>query len=76
MVYDVSNPSAPRFVDYANNRNFTVAPSLANLATVGDLGPECVIFIDEGDSPTGEPLVVAGNEISGTTTIYQLKKIE
>ena len=76
MVYDVSNPSAPRFVDYANNRNFTVAPSLANLATVGDLGPEGVIFIDEGDSPTGEPLVVVGNEISGTTTIYQLKKVE
>ena len=76
MVYDVSNPSAPRFVEYANNRNFTVAPSLANLATVGDLGPECVVFIDEGDSPTGEPLVVVGNEISGTTTIYQLKKLE
>jgi DNA-binding beta-propeller fold protein YncE len=75
MVYDISNPSAPRFVDYANNRNFTVAPSLANLATVGDLGPEGIIFIDEDDSPTGEPLVVLGNEISGTTTIYELKKV-
>jgi len=76
MVYDVSNPAAPRFIDYANHRDFTVAPSLANLASVGDLGPEGVIFIDEDDSPTGEPLVVVGNEISGTTTIYQLNKAE
>jgi 2',3'-cyclic-nucleotide 2'-phosphodiesterase / 3'-nucleotidase / 5'-nucleotidase len=76
MVYDVSNPSAPRFVEYANNRDFSVTPSLANLGSVGDLGPEGLIFIDGGDSPTGEPLVVIGNEISGTTTIYQLNKVE
>lgn len=75
MVYDISNPSRSHFATYANNRDFTVAPSLANLATVGDLGPEGIIFIDEDDSPNGQPLVVIGNEISGTTTIYQLSKI-
>jgi 2',3'-cyclic-nucleotide 2'-phosphodiesterase / 3'-nucleotidase / 5'-nucleotidase len=76
MVYDISNPSAARFVEYANNRNFSVTPSLANLGAVGDLGPEGLIFIDADDSPTGEPLVVIGNEISGTTTIYQVNKVE
>jgi DNA-binding beta-propeller fold protein YncE len=73
MVYDVTNPLAPRFVEYANNRNFA---GTFSFATAGDLGPEGVLFIEEGDSPNGEPLVVVGNEISGTTTIYQLNKVE
>lgn len=75
MVYDVSSPRRPRFATYANNRDFTIAPSLANLATVGDLGPEGIIFIDRDDSPNGKPLVVIGNEISGTTTIFQLNNL-
>lgn len=75
MVYDISNPRRAAFATYANNRDFTVAPSLANLATVGDLGPEGIIFIDADDSPNGKPLVVIGNEISGTTTIYQLNRV-
>jgi 2',3'-cyclic-nucleotide 2'-phosphodiesterase/3'-nucleotidase/5'-nucleotidase len=68
MVYDVSNPQAPIFVDYANNRDFT-KPVTDPLS--GDLGPEGVIFISEENSPNGKPLVVLANEISGTTTIYE-----
>jgi 2',3'-cyclic-nucleotide 2'-phosphodiesterase / 3'-nucleotidase / 5'-nucleotidase len=72
MVYDVTDPHNPRFATYANNRNFA---GTFSFGTAGDLGPEGVLFIDEGDSPTGEPLVVTANEISGTTTIYQLNKL-
>ena len=71
VVYDVSDPTAPRFVQYVNNRNFTVAPAPAPEA--GDLGPEGLVFIDARDSPNGRPLVVTGNEISGTTTIYEIR---
>jgi DNA-binding beta-propeller fold protein YncE len=73
MVYDVTDPVNSRFVTYANNRNFADTP--INFATAGDLGPEGILFIDEGDSPTGEPLVVTANEISGTTTIYRVNKL-
>jgi hypothetical protein len=72
MAYDVTDPVNSRFVTYANNRNF--AGTFA-FATAGDLGPEGILFIDEDDSPTGEPLVVTANEISGTTTIYRVNKL-
>ena len=70
MVYDVSNPIAPVFVDYANNRDFTVDPATAEAAK--DLGPEGVIFIDAKDSPTRAPLLVVANEVSGTVTLYSV----
>ena len=39
----------------------------------GDLGPESIVFIAAADSPlAGVPLLVVGNEISGSTTVYRL----
>ena len=69
MVYDVSNPRAPQFVTYVNNRNFAGDPAAG---TAGDLGPEGVLFIGAEASPEGTPLLVVTNEISGTTTLYSL----
>jgi hypothetical protein len=81
MTYDITDPVNPFFVDYVNNRNFAVkfdldnegdpAPTLEQLAAVGDLGPEGLLFISPEDSPNGRPLLVLANEVSGTTTIYQ-----
>ena len=73
MVYDITNPVAPSFVTYANNRDFS-KPVTDPLA--GDLGPEGIIFISEEESPNGNPLVVVANEISGTTTIYEITKVK
>lgn len=70
MVYDVTNPIAPVFVDYANNRDFTVDPATSEAAK--DLGPEGVIFIDAKASPTRSPLLVVANEVSGTVTLYSV----
>jgi DNA-binding beta-propeller fold protein YncE len=71
MVYDITNPFDVQFVNYANNRNF--ANPFA-FATAGDLGPEGLVFIKAEDSPTGSPLLVTANEISGTTTIYAITR--
>jgi hypothetical protein len=38
----------------------------------GDLGPESIKFINAELSPNGNPLIVIGNEVSGTVTVYQL----
>lgn len=69
MVYDVTDPFAPKFLDYVNNRNFGQA---ANTAAAGDLGPEGLVFVPAVDSPTGGPLLIVSNEVSGTTTVYRI----
>lgn len=69
MVYDMRNPRLPRFVDYVNNRDFSQDPEDG---TPGDLGPEGLVFIPAALSPNGQNLLVVGNEISGSTTIYRV----
>jgi len=71
MMYDISDPAAPQFTDYLNNRDFTKA---VTADAAGDLGPEGLVFISEENSPNGKPLVVVAHELSGTTTIFELKK--
>ena len=44
------------------------------LAQAGDLGPEGLAFVAAGDSPNGKPLLIVGNEVSGTTAIYQVNR--
>jgi 2',3'-cyclic-nucleotide 2'-phosphodiesterase (5'-nucleotidase family) len=68
-VYDVSDPAAPVFVTYANNRNFLAAP---NTAAARDLGPEGLRFISAADSPNGKPLLIVANEVSGTITVMEI----
>jgi 2',3'-cyclic-nucleotide 2'-phosphodiesterase/3'-nucleotidase/5'-nucleotidase len=70
MVYDVTNPRAPFFVQYVNPRRFD---GDAEAGTAGDLGPEGVLYIPRDQSPIGRALLVVGNEISGTVTIYSIK---
>jgi hypothetical protein len=73
LVYDITNPAAPTRVDYLNTRDeWTTQPGAANLATTGDLGPEGLVFIPAAQSPNGKPLLVVGNEVSGTTAVLQL----
>jgi hypothetical protein len=75
-VYDITNPYAPVYMDYLNNRDFDPSLDCSDLsasdAPCGDLGPEGLHFVSKEDSPTGEALLIVGNEVSGTTTIYQV----
>ena len=71
MVFDVTNPFAPGFVEYTSNRDLSVVPGAG--VDAGDLGPEGMLFVPAADSPNGKALLIVGNEISGTTTIYQVQ---
>ncbi len=70
MVFDVTNPWKVSFESYVNNRDFAGDPELF---TAGDLGPEGLHFVPARQSPTRRPLLIVGNEISGTTTVYEVR---
>jgi hypothetical protein len=76
MVYDISNPQAPSFVQYINTRDFTIADVEADFDQVGDLGPESIKFVGANNSPTGEPLLIVANEVSGTTAFFEISVIQ
>jgi DNA-binding beta-propeller fold protein YncE len=75
MIYEITDPRKPVFVSYNNNRNFDVSPVLDDGSSnpeAGDTGIEGLIFIAADQSPTKTPLIVAGNETSGTTTVWSI----
>jgi hypothetical protein len=68
MLYDVCDPTSPVFVDWETSRDFTVP-----VADGADgLGPEGLRFVSASDSPTGSPLLLVANEISGTLDVFEL----
>jgi hypothetical protein len=75
LVYDITDPEKVQFRHYLNNRDFSVPTRLADGSSnpaAGDLGPEGLAFVSAAQSPTAKPLLIVGNEVSGTTTVYQL----
>ena len=71
MVFDISNPFAADFVQYINPRDMTKDPQVDE-AAAGDFGPEGFKFVAADKSPNGKPLLLVGNEVSGTTSVYQI----
>lgn len=67
MVYDMSNPTVPEFVQYYNNRDFAFSTSVTES---GDQGPEGLLFIPGNKSPNGRNMLVVSNEVSGTISFY------
>ncbi|GAA3662070.1 choice-of-anchor I family protein [Microbacterium marinilacus] len=88
MTYDITDPAAPSYVAYVDNRDFDVdlgaevealeeagaseAEIAEVIASAGDLGPEGLDFIAATDSPTGKPMLAVGNEVTGTTTLWAI----
>jgi hypothetical protein len=76
IVYDITDPTAPLFMDYLNSReDWTTDEPGTLLASAGDLGPEGLVFVGAADSPSNKPLLIVGNEVSGTTSIYDIQEV-
>lgn len=57
MVYDVTNPVAPVFLQWLQRDT--------------DIAPEGLLTVKRSESPNGKDLLIASHEISGTVSIYQ-----
>ncbi|MCX7542512.1 choice-of-anchor I family protein [Corynebacterium sp. P5848] len=69
MVYDITDPRSPAFVSYVNNRDYGHP---FDSPAAGDVGPEGLAFIPAAESPNGQNLLAVANEVSGTTTIWEI----
>ncbi|MEA5601280.1 choice-of-anchor I family protein [Nostoc sp. UHCC 0252] len=58
IVYEVTNPNKPSFVQYIN--------------TPEDVAIEGVTFVSAADSPTGKPLLVTTAEVSKTVSVFEV----
>jgi hypothetical protein len=64
LMYDLTNPAAPKFVQWLQNTT-----DLTN----GDISPEGLSFVPASQSPTGQALLIAGHEVSGTVSVWEIK---
>jgi len=67
MVYDVTDPANSSFVEY-------IKPMAADAAAgqLEDVSPEGLVFVPAAESATGKAMLVVANEVSGTTSFYEL----
>ncbi len=66
MVYNITNPAEVELSVYFNTRDFSREEG-------ADSGPEGLRFIPAEQSPTGHALLLAGYEVSGTLSVYEMK---
>lgn len=69
LMVDLSDPGAPAILAYVNPRDFAGDPADGS---ADDLGPEGLTFVPAAASPSGKPLVIVANEVSGSVSIYEL----
>jgi len=78
MVFDITDPTAPVYQSYLNNRDYTEAVCTETddgdcdndtyNSAAGDLGPESIEYFTR----EGAHFIAVGNEVSGTTTVYTI----
>lgn len=61
MIYDITTPASPSFISYVNIQKVG-----------GDISPESITFISKDDSPNGKNILSVANEVSGSTTLYEI----
>ncbi|MGD1899101.1 MAG: choice-of-anchor I family protein [Phormidesmis sp.] len=59
LVYELSNPQQPEFIQYIRSDE--------------DIAPEGLVFIPAEDSPNGQPLLTVANEVSSNVAVYEIE---
>jgi hypothetical protein len=86
MTFDVTRPSSPEYISTTVNRDYSVSfgdladdaeadPDGDEPGRAGDWGPEGVEFVPVADSPTENPLLCVGYEVSGTVAVFEAQTV-
>ena len=67
FVYDITDPYNAKYSTYVINRGLVEGADIT-----GDLAPEGMKFVEAANSPTGKPLLIVGNEISGSVSVWEV----
>lgn len=65
IVYDITDPNSPEYINYINSRDFT--------STIkGDVSPNGLTFITANHSNNELPMILAAFDVSGTVAGYSI----
>jgi hypothetical protein len=72
------DPEAPQDPNDLNSPPICVTGQAESelCAAVGDLSAEDLVFIASDQSPLATPLLVVGNQTSGSATVYQIRSLK
>lgn len=70
MVYNVSDPAAPFFEGYFNNRSTDPGSNVT-----GDLAPESLVYVSPENNAEEKGLLVIANEVSATISVYVFENV-
>ena len=74
IMYEISNPYAPVYIDYLNVRCIENS-GLESKEAGSHLGAEVMTVVPAENSPIGAPLILVANETSGTVTIISIDTV-
>ncbi|WP_207952230.1 choice-of-anchor I family protein [Paenibacillus turpanensis] len=66
FAYNLNDPKKPEYAAYFSSRDYS------GKEVAGDSAPEGLEFIPAAESPTGQALLLAAHEVSGTVAVYEL----
>ena len=75
FMFELQDPKSPTIKAYINHRIWSQKVSQDNIANVGDLGPEGVLFIPKDHTIDGNNLIVLSNTVSGTISIFRINRL-
>ena len=72
MIFDLSDPADPEFIEYRNDRDFSLPIKDVSADERQDnLGPESLVFIPASENANSDTnLLAVSNEVSGTVAFY------